>query len=117
MSCNKENDKTLKRNIYNNISIINSKRNNNSVSPNSSKYKKIGNYIILKTIGSGTFSTVKLGLHLPTQQKVAIKILDKSRIKDENDIKRISREIHILSKLYHPNIAQLYETIWSDKHI
>ena len=117
MSCNKENDNILKGNIYNNISIINSKRNNLSVSPTSSKYKKIGNYIILKTIGSGTFSTVKLGLHLPTQQKVAIKILDKSRIKDENDIKRISREIHILSKLYHPNIAQLYETIWSDKHI
>ena len=117
MSCNKENNNELKGNIYNDISIINSKRNNYSVSPNSSKYKKIGNYIILKTIGSGTFSTVKLGLHLPTQQKVAIKILDKSRIKDENDIKRISREIHILSKLYHPNIAQLYETIWSDKHI
>ena len=117
MSCDKENDNKLKRNIYNNITIINSKRDNYSVSPNSSKYKKIGNYIILKTIGSGTFSTVKLGLHLPTKQKVAIKILDKSRIKDENDIKRISREIHILSKLYHPNIAQLYETIWSDKHI
>ena len=96
---------------------INNSRKNNSVSPISSKYKKIGNYIILKTIGSGTFSTVKLGLHLPTQQKVAIKILDKSRIKDESDIRRISREIHILSKLYHPNIAQLYETIWSEKHI
>ena len=95
----------------------NKRKNNYSVSPISSKYKKIGNYLILKTIGSGTFSTVKLGLHLPTQQKVAIKILDKSRIKDENDIKRISREIHILSKLYHPNIAFLYETLWSERHI
>ena len=116
MSCNKENDNSLRRNMYQDTSINNSKKNN-SVSPISSKYKKIGNYIIIKTIGSGTFSTVKLGLHLPTQQKVAIKILDKSRIKDESDIRRISREIHILSKLYHPNIAQLYETIWSEKHI
>ena len=117
MSCNKENDNSLRRNKYQNISINNAKKNNYSVSPTSSKYKKIGNYLILKTIGSGTFSTVKLGLHLPTQQKVAIKILDKSRIKDDSDIRRISREIHILSKLYHPNIAQLYETIWSEKHI
>ena len=119
MSLSRENDKSFRRNnnIYYNISFNTSKRNNYSVSPISSKYKKIGNYIILKTIGSGTFSTVKLGLHLPTQQKVAIKILDKNRIKDENDIRRISREIHILSKLYHPNIAQLYETIWSENHI
>ena len=117
MSCNKENDNIYRENNYQNISSLNSRKNNSSVSPNSSKYKKIGDYIILKTIGSGTFSTVKLGLHLPTHQKVAIKILDKNRIKDENDIKRISREIHILSKLYHPNIAQLYETIWSDRHI
>ena len=117
MSCIKENDNSLRRNKYQNISINNARKNNYSVSPTSSKYKKIGNYLILKTIGSGTFSTVKLGLHLPTQQKVAIKILDKSRIKDDSDIRRISREIHILSKLYHPNIAQLYETIWSEKHI
>ena len=118
MSCSKERDNNLLRQKFsiNNTSISNSKKNN-SVSPISSKYKKIGNYIIIKTIGSGTFSTVKLGIHLPTKEKVAIKILDKSAIKDENDIKRISREIHILSKLYHPNIAQLYETIWSERHI
>ena len=117
MSLRKENDYSLRRDIYRNISFNDNRKNNHSVSPISSKYKKVGNYILLRTIGSGTFSTVKLGLHLPTQQKVAIKILDKSRIKDENDIRRISREIHILSKLYHPNIAQLYETIWSENHI
>ena len=117
MSLRKENDYSLRRDIYRNISFNDNRKNNHSVSPISSQYKKVGNYILLRTIGSGTFSTVKLGLHLPTQQKVAIKILDNSRIKDENDIRRISREIHILSKLYHPNIAQLYETIWSENHI
>jgi len=111
-----ENDQILKTS-YQYLSPINPRKNNYSVSPGSVKYKKIGNYILLSTIGSGTFSTVKLGIHLPTQQKVAIKILDKNKIKDENDIKRISREIHILSKLYHPNIAQLYETIPSENHI
>ena len=111
-----ENDKNTNSN-YQYISSGNTRKNNYSVSPGSMKYKKIGNYILLSTIGSGTFSTVKLGVHLPTQQKVAIKILDKNKINDENDIKRISREIHILSKLYHPNIAQLYETIPTENNI
>jgi len=41
--------------------------------------------------------------------KVAIKILEKARIKDKKDIERISREIKILKKVRHPNVVQLYE--------
>ena len=80
------------------------------------KCKKIGNYVLSSTIGTGTFSKVKLGIHLATQQRVAIKILDRSKIKDESDLKRINREISILKTLRHPNIAQLYETITSERH-
>ena len=43
--------------------------------------------------------------------KVAIKILDKSKITDVNDVERVSREIHILKVVRHPHIIQLYETI------
>ena len=110
-----EKDESYISNQY--ISQVSTRKTNYSVSPGSIKCKKIGDYILLSTIGSGTFSTVKLGIHLPTQQKVAIKILDKNKINDENDIKRMSREIHILSKLNHPNIAQLYETMSSENHI
>jgi len=28
--------------------------------------KKIGDYIVLKTIGEGTFGKVRLGIHIPT---------------------------------------------------
>jgi 5'-AMP-activated protein kinase catalytic alpha subunit len=42
---------------------------------------------------------------------VAIKILEKARIKDKKDIERISREIKILKKVRHPNVIQLYEII------
>jgi len=42
---------------------------------------------------------------------VAVKILEKSRIKEQNDIERIQREIKILSLVRHPNIATLYEII------
>ena len=78
-----------------------SRQRRNTISPNIEKNKKIGDYLLLSTIGRGTFSKVKLGLHLPTKQKVAIKILDKEKINDEADIERIRREIHILSILRH----------------
>ena len=41
---------------------------------------QIGNYMLLKTIGEGTFGKVKLGIHIPTEEKVAIKILEKSKM-------------------------------------
>ena len=60
--------------------------------------------MIEKTLGEGTFGKVKLGIHTITKEKVAIKILEKSRIKDKKDIERISREIKILKKVRHPNV-------------
>ena len=73
------------------------------------KIKTIGNYTIGKTIGEGTFGKVKLGTHNLTEEKVAIKILEKERIKDVADVERVAREIHILKLIRHPNIIQLYE--------
>jgi 5'-AMP-activated protein kinase catalytic alpha subunit len=40
---------------------------------------------------------------------VAIKILEKDKIKDKKDVERITREIKILKKVRHPNVVQLYE--------
>lgn len=75
------------------------------------KKKSIGNYVLEKTIGSGTFGKVKLGTHVLTGEQVAIKILEKNRIIDANDIERVSREIHILKLLRHPHVIQLYEIV------
>ena len=72
--------------------------------------KKVGNYILSDQIGTGTFSKVTKAIHILTGEKVAVKILDKSKIKDSIDIERISREIEILKSISHPNIAQLYES-------
>ena len=41
--------------------------------------------------------------------QVAIKILEKEKIKDHADLERINREITILKKVRHPNVVQLYE--------
>jgi serine/threonine protein kinase len=39
-----------------------------------------------KTIGEGTFGKVKSALHKPTNQNVAIKILEKNRISEVADV-------------------------------
>ena len=65
----------------------------------------------MRTLGQGTFGKVKQGVHVFTQQKVAIKILEKKRIGDVSDVERVTREIHILKIVRHPNIIQLYEII------
>ena len=77
--------------------------------------KSIGHYYIGKTIGEGTFGKVKLGTHSLTGEKVAIKILEKERIKDAADVERVAREIHILQLIRHPDIIQLYEIIETPK--
>lgn len=35
------------------------------------KRKKVGNYVILKTIGEGSFAKVRMGVHLITEMKVS----------------------------------------------
>ncbi len=42
----------------------------------------IGNYSFGKTLGKGTFGKVKEAIHLPTGEKVAVKIVDKRTIED-----------------------------------
>ena len=68
-----------------------------------------------KTIGEGTFGKVKLGHHILTGERVAIKILEKDKIKDPGDAERVSREIKILRQVRHPNIVQLFEIIETPK--
>ena len=86
-----------------------------SQSQSSSKEKdfKIGNYLIKRTLGRGTFGKVKLGVYLPTKEKVAIKILEKNKIQDKDDKIRVKREFEMLTKFNHINVilvTEIFET-------
>ena len=58
-----------------------------------------------RDLGKGTFGKVRVGTHLMTDEKVAVKILEKDKIVDSSDTERVSREIQILKILRHPVVV------------
>ena len=73
--------------------------------------KNIGQFILGEKLGEGTFGVVRIGTHILTGEKVAVKILEKVRILEQADKTRVEREIKILKCLRHNNIIQLYSVI------
>ena len=74
-------------------------------------------FIIKEKIGEGTFSTVKLAINRQTGEKVAIKIMEKSKMIYEEDKNRLEREIEVLKILRHPNLIHLYSVLKKDDTI
>ena len=79
--------------------------------------KTLCDFIIKEKIGEGTFSTVKVAINLQTNEKVAIKIMQKSKIILDEDKTRLEREIQVLKILRHPNLVHLYSVIEKDDKI
>jgi len=67
----------------------------------------LGDWVLLKTLGYGHYSKVKLGYNPVNKQYSAVKIIKHSH--PDLDLKDINREIDILTKLKHPNIINLIE--------
>ena len=85
---------------------------------NDNEEKQIGNYILINQIGSGGFAKVYLAFHIPTSEKVAIKILNKSLLrKDPENAERLKKEIEILKLVKHKNIVRLYEVMETPQKI
>ena len=74
-------------------------------------------FVIKDKLGEGAFGSVRLGINKQTGEKVAIKILEKSKLSRYQDKIKLEREIEILKKLKHPNIAQLYSVIETERQI
>ncbi|CAL1539698.1 unnamed protein product [Lymnaea stagnalis] len=77
--------------------------------------KRVGSYLLGRTLGVGSFAKVKEGLHLTTGEKVAIKVIDKKRAKTDNYVrKNLRREGKLLQLIRHPNIVSLFEVMETD---
>jgi 5'-AMP-activated protein kinase catalytic alpha subunit len=51
----------------------------------------VGDYLLGRTIGKGTFANVREAIHQKTNEKVSIKILHKKLISDPRDKINLSR--------------------------
>ncbi|KAG7238370.1 hypothetical protein INR49_030877 [Caranx melampygus] len=72
-------------------------------------------YEVYETIGSGGFAKVKLGRHILTGQKVAIKIMNKKDLGD--DLPRVKVEIEAMKNLSHQHVCRLYHVIETSTQI
>ena len=67
-------------------------------------------------LGEGIFGTVKLATHKITNEKVAIKILNKNKISKAQKT-LLSQELLILKKMNHFNVIKLYSIIETESII
>uniref|UniRef100_A0A665WQQ7 Maternal embryonic leucine zipper kinase n=1 Tax=Echeneis naucrates TaxID=173247 RepID=A0A665WQQ7_ECHNA len=72
-------------------------------------------YEVYETIGSGGFAKVKLGRHIATGEKVAIKIMNKKDLGD--DLPRVKVEIEAMKNLSHQHVCRLYQVIETSTQI
>ncbi|GBM60659.1 Serine/threonine-protein kinase NIM1 [Araneus ventricosus] len=72
--------------------------------------KRIGLYRLKEELGTGNFSQVRAGVHALTKERVAVKILDKSKL-DNKTQKMLAREILSMETLHHPHVIRLYEVL------
>eukprot|EP00096_Caligus_rogercresseyi_P008942 TRINITY_DN2936_c0_g1_i1.p1 TRINITY_DN2936_c0_g1~~TRINITY_DN2936_c0_g1_i1.p1 ORF type:complete len:565 (+),score=124.86 TRINITY_DN2936_c0_g1_i1:313-2007(+) len=81
------------------------------LSSGSTPLVQIGHYVLGETLGIGTFGKVKVGFHQITGHKVAVKILNRQKIKNLDVVGKIRREIQNLKLFRHPHIIKLYQVI------
>ncbi len=90
---------------------------NNTSQVESEAKNIVGNYRLEHTLGTGTFGKVKLGIHLLTNEKVAVKILEKCKITEKDDLNRVMREMKFLKTLDHMNIIKIFEVRISENSL
>ncbi|KAM6041075.1 NUAK family SNF1-like kinase 2 [Theristicus caerulescens] len=73
-------------------------------------------YEFLETLGKGTYGKVKKARER-SGKLVAIKSIRKDKIKDEQDLVHIRREIEIMSSLNHPHIIAVHEVFENNSKI
>ena len=68
----------------------------------------LGCYHLSKILGRGGMGEVWLALDTKLEREVAIKLMRRELLANEEAVKRFSREARAVARLNHPNIVQVY---------
>ena len=78
----------------------------------------IGDYRVLRTLGSGTTCKVKLAQNIHNGEYYAIKIVKKAHFAEKPNLEtKIYREISLMRMADHPHIIKLHDVLESSRHI
>eukprot|EP00889_Picochlorum_renovo_P000279 jgi/Picre1/27309/NNA_000278.t1 len=79
--------------------------------------KRVGKYLVGRTIGEGTYAKVKYAQHMETGKAYALKVMAKDLLIERGMVEQVKKEIGILKKLKHPHIVNLHEVMSSKDKI
>src|SRR5271169_307430 len=75
----------------------------------------IGPYLILARLGQGGMGTVYEAEQPHPRRRVALKVIRAGLLLDEGRVRMFGREVEILARLKHPNIAAIYDAGRTDE--
>lgn len=75
-------------------------------------------YLLGDEIGRGGFSVVRKARHLATGRQVAVKVVDRARLRSARDAARVERELRLMRALGdHARCARLLDSLSTDKAV
>lgn len=80
-------------------------------------YKRVGDYLLGEKLGEGSFAKVRVGLHVLSREKVAVKIINKEKArKDPYVYKNLRREGRLLQRGHHKHVIGIYDTLETENN-
>jgi eukaryotic-like serine/threonine-protein kinase len=71
--------------------------------------RKLGQYRLVRHLGTGGMGEVHLGEHALLKRPCAIKLIRPDRSREPGLLRRFEREVRAMSRLTHPNIVEVYD--------
>jgi len=69
----------------------------------------LGHYLLLERLGEGGMGQVFKARHQTLGRVVALKVIRRERVSDQESVRRFRREIQALAQLSHPNIVMAFD--------
>ncbi|KAJ3030176.1 hypothetical protein HDV00_009077 [Rhizophlyctis rosea] len=75
-----------------------------------------GKYRLGRVLGKGAFGEVRIGRNMETYEWVAVKMVMKNALSDENMLDQLINELAVMENLDHKNVVRLYDTFETEAH-